>query len=230
MGALATTLQSSGNDNENAREDKQQVPLSDPPFFRLPGELRNRVYEYALTTDKTLRFIGENSGEKPKLLEPDSRHTNGEYNQLKYTCRKLYQETAGLEAKFNKIEIVSRRFPKAEPARLFRIFLTTSAPEKAAWFTNVTMKSSHCGHDKNKLLEPASDLLPIADFCRRNPHVNIRYIPGGFEYELYSIHHFAAAGLFINKAVHQCNRFPSDPAYNLASTRYEYYKDLLLTC
>jgi hypothetical protein len=128
MGALATTLQSSGYDNEDAREDKQQVPLSDPPFFRLPGELRNRVYEYALTTNKTLRFIGANSGEKPKLLEPDSRHANGEYNQLKYTCRQWYQETAGLEAKFNKIEIVSRRFPKAEPTRIFCMFLTTSAP------------------------------------------------------------------------------------------------------
>jgi hypothetical protein len=80
MGALATTLQSSSNNNESPCEDKQQVPHSDPPFFRFPGELRNRVYEYALTTDKTLRFIGANSGEKPKLLEPDSRHANGEYN------------------------------------------------------------------------------------------------------------------------------------------------------
>jgi hypothetical protein len=165
-----------------------------------------------LTTDETLCFTGGKQGEKPKLLEPQSKHTNGEYNQIKYVCRQLYQETGGLETKLNKIVIFGRHSPKAGPTRIFRLFLASSAPEKSSWFSDVTMKSLHCGHIVNDLLEPSSDLCAIADFCRRYPHVNIRYIPGGFEYKEYRMHHFAAAGLFINKAVRQRDDFPEDSA------------------
>jgi hypothetical protein len=215
MGALATGLQLSGSNDEKAGEDMQLNNLNNPPFFRLPGELRNRIYEYALTTDKTLRFIDGRRGEGSMLLEPNSRHAHGEHNQIKYACHQLYQETAGLEAKFNKVEILRRRSPDAGTARIFRSFLARTTHKKGAWYADVTMKSLHCGHNNNELLEPASDLLPIADFCRRIPHVNICYIPGGFGYTTYIIHHFAAAGLFINRTVRQCDIFPGDLSYNL---------------
>ena len=127
-------------------------------------------------------FSGGMQGEKPKLLEPHIKHADGEYNQIKHVCRQLYQETRGLEAKFNKIVIFGRRCPRG-PTRIFRLFLASSAPEKSSWFSDVNMKSLHCSHIVKDLLEPFSEPCAIADFCRRYPHVNIRYIPGGFEYK-----------------------------------------------
>ncbi|KAF1944321.1 hypothetical protein EJ02DRAFT_98722 [Clathrospora elynae] len=203
-GAPATTLQPSGKGGTSdmqARGLPAQGSLQGFPFLRLPGELRNRICEYSLTTTEVLQFT-EHRG-KARLLDPANKVKD--FNKLKYVCRQLYKETAGLEVKFNTVVI---RFdfsssPKREPARIFGTFLTTCAPSKVSWFADIILKSSHSGHNLNDLLEPASHIFPVATFCRMNPHVKIRYIPGGFEYKTYSIHHFLGAGHFINRTIRQ---------------------------
>jgi hypothetical protein len=113
-----------------------------------------------------------------------------------------------LEAKFNTIEVIGGHSPYPGPARIFRLFLATVTPEKCAWFADVTLKSRRSSCKGIKVLEPSSDLLPIADFCRSYPHVKVRYIPGNFNYEQSNVVLFLFNGLFINKAVRWRNEFP----------------------
>ena len=85
------------------------------------------MYEHTLSTYKPLRFVEGKHGEKPKLVGPDDKHSNDEYNQIKYVegarscdattictvlsiytptkyaCRQLYQETASLETKLIRL-------------------------------------------------------------------------------------------------------------------------------
>jgi hypothetical protein len=70
------------------------------PLLRLPGEIRNLIYEYALTNEYGAYYRKE-PGVKPKLYP--ARRACYELNRLKYVCRQLYIETAGIELKFNTI-------------------------------------------------------------------------------------------------------------------------------
>jgi hypothetical protein len=72
-------------------------------LLQLPAELRNRIYEYALTDPSStgLRFkaflIVNDTICKPLLLG-----TNGEqFNALKHVCRQLRAETDGLDLAYN---------------------------------------------------------------------------------------------------------------------------------
>lgn len=93
-----------------------------PPLLRIPGEIRNRIYEFALASpdglyyNRTIEFESWKpvlytlkNEEKPVLYtlqnedwsDPEtSKHRIDnvwEYNQLKYVNRQLYTETAGIE-------------------------------------------------------------------------------------------------------------------------------------
>ena len=100
-------------------------------FFRLPGELRNDIYEYILTDPRglTCRVLSDGSS---KFYTPDQRATERqehkrrqpqwsqrrknirrkpedivinklEANKLQYVCRQLRQETKALELRYNTI-------------------------------------------------------------------------------------------------------------------------------
>lgn len=70
-----------------------------PSFFRLPAELRNKIYELVLTAPNITRIIcvpgTARRKQKPKLVDP--QRPEFEFNQLKFVNRQLYKETAGLE-------------------------------------------------------------------------------------------------------------------------------------
>jgi hypothetical protein len=96
-------------------------------LLQLPGELRNKITKYALTAEHGLnllpgiadqqppRFYERRSGEwaqprawqsperwghQPEMvrLDPDNRSARKfGFNQIKFTCRLLYHETAGIE-------------------------------------------------------------------------------------------------------------------------------------
>ena len=100
-----------------------------------------------------------------------------------------------MEAKFNTVGIFGGYSSDPGPARIFRLFLATAAPGKGAWFNNVLLRFPVRDNLVKDILEPASDLSPIADFCRRCSYVNIRYILGGFEYERSGIDYFTYFGL-----------------------------------
>jgi hypothetical protein len=91
-------------------------------LLELPAELRNRIYEYALTDVSSigLRFraylIINDAICKPALLD-----ANGEqFNALKYVCRQLRAETDGLDLAYNVVRIAQvRRDDWAPTKKLF---------------------------------------------------------------------------------------------------------------
>jgi len=79
------------------------------PLLRLAGELRNRIYMYALQADDGLEFHEGVDGHTPRFLARglSNRDSQGDFNQLEWTCRQLYNETTGLEIKANRVHFIS---------------------------------------------------------------------------------------------------------------------------
>jgi hypothetical protein len=128
-----------------------------------------------------------------------------EVNQLKYTCHALHKETAGWEAKFNRV-VVCTHAADPRPVELFSSFLATCASAKAAWFTDLDLifnaQAKHRGQRSvrtmmNQLLEPPG-LSCVAGFCRRHPHVNVRCLLWGFDVSLHA-GQFMAIGCLLTK-------------------------------
>ncbi|KAF1840336.1 uncharacterized protein K460DRAFT_437402 [Cucurbitaria berberidis CBS 394.84] len=74
-------------------------------FFRLPGELRNRVYQFSLSEPEGLRYHQNSDSvgfyRRTETSKNDSH--DSEANQLKYVCRRLNQETRGLGIRYNML-------------------------------------------------------------------------------------------------------------------------------
>ena len=102
--------------------DDSPAPIVEAPprLPRLPGEILNLIYEFALTHDKPLfclfpKRIGEKAAFYTKSIEPcgccefrfqctcTECYFQYEFNMLKYVCRKFYEETAGLELRYNNL-------------------------------------------------------------------------------------------------------------------------------
>lgn len=113
-------------------------------FWSLPGELRNRIYEEVLTSKRNLKAVWT-GGKEPHLPNKITLHEvkNGgivgtEFNEMKYVSRQFYAETAGLEAKFNRVEFDSTEYDhKLHPKRStpstidpFLKFFAGSGPKK----------------------------------------------------------------------------------------------------
>ncbi|KAF2175484.1 hypothetical protein K469DRAFT_702167 [Zopfia rhizophila CBS 207.26] len=84
-------------------------------LLRLPTEVRDIIYEFALTKgvvdvvevgeeEKENQNIGEEKKENQNIfrLECDDPHVQ-EVNQLKYVCQQLHKETSGLGLKWNTL-------------------------------------------------------------------------------------------------------------------------------
>ncbi|KAF2676614.1 hypothetical protein K458DRAFT_468373 [Lentithecium fluviatile CBS 122367] len=81
-------------------------------FLDLPGELRNRVYEYVLTESKGLDYVHIPGPNGKAILVPHGaagRTTATEANQLKYVCDQLRMETLGLGLRCNAVHITGPR-------------------------------------------------------------------------------------------------------------------------
>jgi len=66
------------------------LPQLQSPLLRLPGEIRNKIYEYALEDSKPLRVI---SYLRKVPIQTHARLLH-QFNELKHTCRQLRIETA----------------------------------------------------------------------------------------------------------------------------------------
>jgi hypothetical protein len=69
------------------------------PLLRLPGELRNRIYENALSEPEGLHYQFAKN-QVPRLFSeleasPKAKRYSLEANQLKYVCRQLWHESKG---------------------------------------------------------------------------------------------------------------------------------------
>jgi hypothetical protein len=150
--------------------------------LKLPAELRNRIYQFAFTTSKGLYLDPSNP---TRSLDADAKE---EYKKrktislLKFTCHQLYKETAGIEIKFNRVELLDLH-QSPGPAQAFNDFLSMYTATKARWLREVTLRF----FDRDTLsfgnsVESEAVLLPVVEFCRNHPLVNLRYMPQHFEF------------------------------------------------
>ncbi|KAI4607599.1 hypothetical protein J4E83_009496 [Alternaria metachromatica] len=86
---------------------------TESPLLKLPGELRNKIYELVLTSPSPLylhspeapRQVVRHSENLGALGTPSPVKRYVEFNMLKYVNRQLYSETAGLDFKYNSFKI-----------------------------------------------------------------------------------------------------------------------------
>jgi hypothetical protein len=87
-----------------------------PQFLDLPGEIRNLIFEHALSDSHGLLLWVDPAG-TPRLCRQRSRErslmayvfssradaSRVEFNQLQYVSRQIWTEAHGLERRYNKI-------------------------------------------------------------------------------------------------------------------------------
>jgi hypothetical protein len=116
------------------------VPQKQSPLLRLPGELRNKIYEYALTdyNESEPVMLPGDVNEPTSAFHLHRRETEGDWhevNQLKHVCRQLYLETRsfGLEqyTKLTFSTFTSRYWEPCHhnPGRAFLRFLESCNAE-----------------------------------------------------------------------------------------------------
>ncbi|KAF2878057.1 hypothetical protein BDV95DRAFT_600736 [Massariosphaeria phaeospora] len=73
------------------------------PLFRLPGEIRNRIYGYALSYGEAI--VKEDGQGLFRLCKPTEKADDPleELNLLKYTCRQAQHETRALGTQYNTL-------------------------------------------------------------------------------------------------------------------------------
>jgi hypothetical protein len=92
-------------------------------LLSLPGELRNSIYEYVLTSDKGFDYVS-NSDAPPTVSSSSSVvHPNTSivafrelgikqhFNKLKHTCKQLAAETYELELRYNDFTVATGSVP-----------------------------------------------------------------------------------------------------------------------
>jgi hypothetical protein len=141
----------------------------------LPAELRNRIYEYALTDPSSigLRFraylIVNDTICKPVLLG-----ANGEqFNALKHVCRQLRAETDGLDLAYNVVRIEQVDRDSWAPTK--RLFSMMGPNMRSSRPLNIMLVEHPEGER-----EPWSDTLALADWCALHDNINTGYVLSGF--------------------------------------------------
>ncbi|CAI9633359.1 hypothetical protein GT037_008913 [Alternaria burnsii] len=168
---------------------------SDSPFLRLlPAEIRNAIYELALTAPEPLRCFDPvvwddyNPNKKRHYLYFRVTSTNSldepafdvdpvEYNQFKYVSKELHAETVGLELKYNDIMFrVSKKSENATSFLLLNRWLSTIPVAKRSWIKtiNIRMETKGC-HPPHKMPEDAHTIARLTRLCNDNPLMIVKY-------------------------------------------------------
>jgi hypothetical protein len=135
-------------------------------------------------------------------LDPDKRSARKfGFNQIRSTCRQLYHETAGLEIQFNHVHVFNKTRVDSGPAQLFCEFLVACTISKAGWFRNVSLcyKSPPEEGDHHEMELP-NFLAPIAELCRKHPHLKVCYETDGLDVSSTDMFRVIPCDLFLNFA------------------------------
>jgi len=169
------------------------------PLLRLPGEIRNKIFQYVLTSSAPLHHCQSWDVVSSHNLKIFRHHSFEEetapgdtrprpfFNSVKFVCRQLYAETAGLELKFNTLlfnaqaELQYLQAPgtiqKTTAQDWFFDLVDSLTAEKLQWLSTVILASNQKFNDVVPL--PAV-LNEIADFAKQHPHINVRFHFEGF--------------------------------------------------
>jgi hypothetical protein len=159
----------------------------------LPAEIRNTIYELALTAPEPLRCFDPvlwdeyNPTNKRHYLYLRATPTDAldelafefdtvEYNQLKYVSKEVYAETVGLELKYNEITLrVSRKSEYATSFLLLNRWLSSIPVTKRSWIKtiNITIET------KSRYVEAGPEgvdtLACLTRLCNDNPSMRVKY-------------------------------------------------------
>lgn len=163
-------------------------------FFTLARELRNIIYEYALTEEWGLashkrepysKFVtargppsGAGEDETFKNWGDDrlAESSAMESNQLEYVCRQLHQETSGLGLKFNALTFYSTE--KICALRHFDSFIQECSTTQQRHITKITVVQDNVHNSwvwyENFAFESLTGYgvaAPLYNFCLTRPDV-----------------------------------------------------------
>jgi hypothetical protein len=169
-------------------------------FLRLPGELRNHIYALALTLpDKTIQYVTKSvvqptnevesgiSNDPQTLATTTQKSKTGEpvyhfKNQLQHVCKELRQETHWLELRLNPTIIFRSEGKNVSATKQFLQFFDMIPANKRTWIRTVEVysgtKASHWDKENKKfhlLMDSNQTLRSLADLCRYNPFVTVKY-------------------------------------------------------
>ena len=158
-------------------------------FLCLPGELRNRIYNFVLDAPIALLHHEPQDGGRAflvdsKVLSQSSGDRSTEFNQLKYVCKQLYDETADLELRLNDI-IVCATFHETRPADQLVRWLSSFSYAKLSWVRTITV-SYELPTEADLLVpgitESAESLVKIATLSKPHPNLRTNFILPHWEY------------------------------------------------
>lgn len=137
----------------------------------IPGEIRNRICYFALSTDSGSVHLLDQRGD----FEDAGGHTvNPGYNQLKYTCRQLYNETSDLELKYNEVSFRAKMGPNWSQGldRLLAILESHPISHK-----RVSLRIGPLsGSDMDRFDEGSGELTSIHHIRLRYPSVAVIFL------------------------------------------------------
>jgi hypothetical protein len=149
------------------------------PLLHLPAELRNTICEFALTAPPSLHYCKPKDGGKPYLyLRPDSQQQTHvelaapEYNTLKYVCKQLYTETAGLKLKFN--DVVLECSSSAKPAEDLIGWLSSICDAKKAWIRTIIIQWE-ASPSYDTISEHPNAIVRLTRLCKQNASMTVKY-------------------------------------------------------
>ncbi|KAF2872790.1 hypothetical protein BDV95DRAFT_606362 [Massariosphaeria phaeospora] len=166
------------------------------PFLQLPGDIRNSIYEFAFYCPDGLFCTEKKEPDgSRKLVITGSDHE--EFNTLKFVCRQLYWETAGLELKSNQIcfrpsqssEHNANRTSPTLCIPLFFHFVETCTPSRLAWLTNVTIKEWDTYSEPERCVtkrcyeyinSQCDRIVDLQRFCVLHPKISVTFVIPGF--------------------------------------------------
>jgi len=155
---------------------------STSPLLCLPAELRNTIYELALTHTKPLHYRKPEGDEDKSYLylpEAPSQQMHDEkpveYNQLKYVNKQLWAETAGLELKFNDIafDINPDHLPSSE---LLTAWVSSISVAKRSWIKTITIRYGNMAPEQKDLSADGPNAIArLTQVCNDVPSMRVKY-------------------------------------------------------
>ena len=159
----------------------------------LPAEIRNTIYELALTAPEPLRCFDPvlwdeyNPTNKRHYLYLRATPTDAldelafefdtvEYNQLKYVSKEVYAETVGLELKYNEITLrASRKNGYASSYLLLNRWLSSIPVTKRSWIKTINITIETMSRCVEGGPEDAYTLTYLTRLCNDNPSMRVKY-------------------------------------------------------
>jgi hypothetical protein len=147
-------------------------------LLALPAELRNRIFAFALTSSKGLRYSQDFTSTpkdvccsvNPRAREDATRH---HFNQIKYVSRSLHTETVGVELRLNDtLHFGMQRSSKMSPAEELIAYIESLSSREQAWLRKVIVDDESPRVEKDS----AETVAALVRTCNQCPSLELHYV------------------------------------------------------